>query len=500
MTASEVAPETPTRTAFRPLQAILALGGIQALSMAAGLARTKVLALLLGPAGLGIVGVIDQTISLVTHLGSLSFPFAALTFLSRRRGEGGQGFARLYLAFFKVLLAASLLATVLAIGVALWRTELIAAELAPYRMPLGMGLVGAPALAAASYLRSVLAAVERHHQAALFALLGGLALIGTSYAGVKLGGLTGLYVGNLAVALLMAPLIVRYLRRGGAVPGRGGGEPALRVLGQEPGLVGFCATIHLLSLFSPVAYLIARVAVLSHHGEVEAGLFYAGYGLAVAVRVVLSQANLLYLTPILNQPTSKAERAAAAAEYLRVLVVILMVGALAIALFPREWVLVLYSPRFAEAATFVAAFLLAEAILLLASVYQMLLIGFQDVRAHALIAVAGQVVLAALSLAWVPALGSLGVALAFVAGHGVILLLLLARLHLRHHAAALARPLPLLLVGLGVLAAAGWWAAGAPALGWKLGVYLLVSVGFVSLLTGEERRWLLAPWRRKPTS
>ncbi|HEV2130771.1 MAG TPA: hypothetical protein VGR27_06690, partial [Longimicrobiaceae bacterium] len=432
----------------------------------------------------------------------LSFPFAALTFLSRRRGGGGEGFARLYLAFFKVLLAASLLATVLAVGVALWRTELIAAELAPYRMPLLVGLVGAPALAAASYLRSVLAAVERHHQAALFALLGGLALIGTSYAGVKLGGLVGLYVGNLAVALLMAPLIVRYLRRGGAVPGpgRAGGEPALRVLRGEPGLVGFCATIHLLSLFSPVAYLIARVAVLSHHGEVEAGLFYAGYGLAVAVRVMLSQANLLYLTPILNQPTSKAERAGAAAEYLRVLVVILMVGALAIALFPREWVLVLYSPRFTEAAAFVAAFLLAEAILLLASVYQMLLIGFQDVRAHALIAVAGQVVLAALSLAWVPALGSLGVALAFVAGHGVILLLLLARLHQRHHAPALARPLPLLLAGLGALALAGWWAAGAPALGWKLVVYLLVSAGFISLLTAEERRWLLAPWRRMRSS
>ncbi|HEV2131086.1 MAG TPA: hypothetical protein VGR27_08285, partial [Longimicrobiaceae bacterium] len=96
VTASGVAPETPTRAVFRPLQAILALGGIQALTMAAGLARTKILALLLGPAGLGIVGVIDQTISLVTHLGSLSFPFAAVTFLSRRRGEGGQGFARLY--------------------------------------------------------------------------------------------------------------------------------------------------------------------------------------------------------------------------------------------------------------------------------------------------------------------------------------------------------------------------------------------------------------------
>lgn len=487
--------------AFRPLQAILTLGGIQALTMAAGLARTKVLALLLGPGGLGIAGVIDQTVALVTHLGSLSFPFAALTFLSRRRGEDVESFSRLYLAFFQALLAASLLASALAVGIALWRTSLISAELAPYRLALVAGLAGAPALAAAAFLRSVLAAVERHRQAALFALLGGLALIGTSYAGVVLGGLTGLYLGNLVVAVVTVPLIVRYLRRSGDVAhGRltGVGESALAVLRREPGLVGFCATIHLLSLVSPLAYLVARVAVLEHHGAVEAGLFYAGYGLAIAVRSVLGQANLLYLTPILNRPTAKAERAAAAAEYLRVLVAILMVGALAIVLFPREWVLVLYSPRFAAAAGLVAAFILSEAILLLASVYQMLLIGYDDVRAHALIAVAGQVVLAALSLLWVPALGALGVGLAFIAGHALILVLLLARLRQRHHAQALTRPLGLLLAALATLGAAGWWtAATTPAVGWKLLLYPLLAGGFLLLLTPAERRWLLAPWRRR---
>jgi O-antigen/teichoic acid export membrane protein len=488
---------TPTAPRFQPLQAILTLGGIQALTMGAGLARTKVLALLLGPAGLGMVGVIDQTVALVTHLGSLSFPFAALTYLARRRGERGDGFARLYGAFLKVLLAASVLASAVAIGIALWGTELIAADLAGHRAALVVGLAGAPALAAVAYLRSVLAAVERHQQAALFALLGGVALIGTSYAGVLLGGLPGLYVGNLAVGLVLAPLMATHLRRRGGIGGWTGGASALRVLREEPGLLGFTATIHLLSLFSPLAYLVARVAVLDHHGAVEAGLFHAAYGLAIAMRVVLGQANMLYLTPILNQPTGKAERAAAAADYLRVMVVILVAGALALVLFPREWLLLLYSSRFTGAAAFLAAFVLGEAILLAATVFQMLLIGFGDVRAHALIAVAGQVTLAVLALAWVPALGSLGVALAFVAGHAVILLLLLLRLRQAHDAPALARPLVLLLAALVALGAAGWWAAAAaPAAGWKLALYLLVAAGSLLLLTPAERRWLLAPWRR----
>lgn len=488
------------QAAFRPLQAILALGGIQALTMAAGLARTKVLALLLGPAGLGIAGVIDQTVSLVTHLGSLSFPFAALTFLSRRRGEGPAAFARLYRAFLLALLAASLLATAVTVGIAFWRTSLIAGELVAYRAALIMGLVGAPALAAAAFLRSVLAAVERHHQAALFALVGGVALIVTSYAGVRLGGLTGLYVGNLLVALFMAPLMMRYLRRTGAVTRAKNRESPLAVFRGERGLVEFCATIHLLSLASPAAYLIARVAVLSNHGAVEAGLFYAGYGLAVAVRVVLSQANQLYLTPILNQPTSKAERATAAAEYLRVLMVILIVGALAIVLFPQEWILVLYSSRFAAASATVAAFILGEVILLIAGVYQMLLIGFEDVRAHAFIAVAGQLLLAGLALLWAPAYGSLGVAFAFIVGHALIFLLLLARVRQAHRVARpLARPLKLVLFALATLAIAGWWATGPeqPAIAWRLAVYLGISGVFLSMLAPDERRWLLAPWRSR---
>ena len=73
--ASPDAVDPAPTSSFRPLQAIVALGGIQALTMLAGLARTKVLAVLLGPAGVGIASVIDQVESLVAQLGSLSIPF-----------------------------------------------------------------------------------------------------------------------------------------------------------------------------------------------------------------------------------------------------------------------------------------------------------------------------------------------------------------------------------------------------------------------------------------
>src|SRR4030095_15362040 len=83
-------------SSFRPLQAIVALGGIQALTMLAGLARTKVLAVLLGPAGVGVASVVDQVVSLVAQLGSLSIPFVGLKFLARARDGAADETRRIY--------------------------------------------------------------------------------------------------------------------------------------------------------------------------------------------------------------------------------------------------------------------------------------------------------------------------------------------------------------------------------------------------------------------
>src|SRR5689334_25237166 len=95
---------------FRPLQAILALGGIQAFTMLAGLARTKVLAVLLGPAGVGVGSVIDQAVSLVAQLGSLSIPFVGLKFLARARDEGAGETRDIYDALVLLLVSTSIIA------------------------------------------------------------------------------------------------------------------------------------------------------------------------------------------------------------------------------------------------------------------------------------------------------------------------------------------------------------------------------------------------------
>jgi O-antigen/teichoic acid export membrane protein len=58
------------------LKAILAIGGIQGIAIAIQFARTKVVAVLLGPEGVGVVSTIDQIVQFAAFAVALSLPLA----------------------------------------------------------------------------------------------------------------------------------------------------------------------------------------------------------------------------------------------------------------------------------------------------------------------------------------------------------------------------------------------------------------------------------------
>ena len=481
------------------LEAIVTLGGIQALTMLAGLARTKVLALLLGPGGLGMVSVIDQLVSLITQIGSLSLPFAALKFLSRDGVEEREQFARSYRALVLALLAATASAAGVALVLAAVRPQLLGSDLGPYRAPLVAALLGVPALAAFPMLRNVLASLVRYRESGAFAFGNAVALVATTYVGVRVGGLTGMYLGNLLVGVLSTVAIAIYLWRAYGLRLRVRGESPVKVLRAHPGLVAFSTSMYVLAFTSPTTYLVSRLVVLSHQGMVAVGLLSAAYGVGLALRVVLTQANQQFLTPLVNRRIGVEARAVAVSEYLRVLMVILVAGGMAVVLFPRLWVTLLYSHRFAEAAGYLFAFVMSEIILLVAGVYTALLIGYDDLRGFVALTVVSNLVTIGLTILIVPRLGPFGVGLAFLAGNGVMMVLSMARLATRHAARAAGQAMKYVVAALALLGAAGWWATDphGPPVAWRIVAYVLGSGAFLGLLNPQERRWMLTPWRRR---
>ena len=491
--------ESVPSSSFRPLQAIVALGGIQALTMLAGLARTKVLAVMLGPAGVGIASVVDQVVSLVAQLGSLSIPFVGLKFLARARDDGTEATRRVYVALVVLLVAASVASAAIATGAATLRPSIFGGGLAPYRTALIVALLGVPPFAIAPLLRNAMAALERHRESAVAAFLGAVLTVAGAAIGVRTGGLVGLYVANAVVLIVTIAGMQWYLGRslGLRLTSETGARSATYALRSQPGLTTFAASMYVLALTSPLAYLYARSVLLSTRGAVEAGLVAAAYGIGVSIRLVLNQANGLYLTPLVNRNSPKPERIAAVAEYLRILVVLVVLSTLVFVLFPAQWLSVLYSSRFAGAVPIVGVFVLAEAVLLVAGVYQALLIGFDDISGFLVSTVGGQLLTIALAHWLVASRGGMGVGIAFLAGNGVILVATATRLLRRHAAARALAPLVPLVVALLLTALAGWWVtrAGGPAFGWKVIAYLGASGLAVLFLRPDERRWIIRPWQ-----
>ena len=493
--------ETSTAPSFRPLQAMVALGGIQALTMLAGLVRSKILAVMLGPGGVGVAGVVDQAISLVAQLGSLSMPFVALKFLSRVRDSSNENLRRTYTALLGTVGLCSVLSAAIATTIALWHPGIFGDGLVPYRTTLMAALLGVVPFALAPFYRNVMAALERHRQSALAAFFTAVLTVVGAYVGVRQAGLVGLFVANGVVLAVTVVGMHVYLSRAVGLHIDRSVTPAAatQILRAEPGLTTFAGAMYVLALTSPLAYLLARSTLLSTHGEIDAGLVAAAYGIAVAVRLVLNQANGLYLTPLVNRDTAKADRLAAVAEYLRVLIVLVALALLAIALFPRQWLLLLYSAQFVDAVPFVTLFLLAEGVLLVAGVYQALLIGFDDIPGFLASTVAGQLVIIAMAAVLVPVKGGAGVAVAFLAGNALILAGTATRLARRHGGRTLLRPLVPLSVALGAASIAGWWAPRTDGIAVKVVAYIVAVALALGLLTGDERRWLLRPWTRRAT-
>jgi hypothetical protein len=179
---------------------------------------------------------------------------------------------------------------------------------------------------------------------------------------------------------------------------------------------------------------------------------------------------------------------------MRFLVVLVAGAAFAIALFPRVVLLILYSVRFVGAIRYVTLFVAAESVLLLAGVYQTLLVGFDDIGAHLASTAGGHFVTIALAHSLVPGLGGAGVGLAFLAGNGTILLGTSLRVWRAHAGGNAVAPLIALACGFVAIAGAGWWAAqgSPPRLVWRTAALIAGLALALGLLRPAERRWLFS--------
>lgn len=474
---------------------ILTIGAIQALAIVVGFIRTKLVAVLAGPQGVGIISTIDQVVQAASYFSALSLPFASVRYLSKAHSNGFESFKQTYSNFLKALLILSLTGTTVAAGLVFLRPQLLGPEIEKYNVLLGIALLSLPTMILSGFFMQTLAAAQKPRLSSVLTLITGATLSAASVGGIALGGITGLYVGTGVVGIVLTVATLIYLRKALDLPLYKRGASFYDELKRSPDIIPFAFMAYLGALASSLSLLAARYVTLTNYGEESAGFLQAAIALSLALGMTLNPANGLYLTPIMNRNIAKEDKIKAAVEFEKRLAIIMAIVAMPIVLFPDVMVNILFSSQFVVVAQYVFLFIAAQCILQISGVHQALLIGFDDLKAYSLFTCVGHVSLGLLAWFLIPSLGIFGAGIAFLAAYSCLFGTTLLRLRLKHN---FLMPIPLtllMLYGLAAMLLAGavstkYEAWSGIVIGAKIGIYLLFTVSLLFYLSKRERGFL----------
>jgi PST family polysaccharide transporter len=358
---------------------LVSIGAVQILIMLVALVRSKVLSVLLGPAGFGLVSTIDQTMLSVMQLAHLSLPFTAMKFMARRHGEGHEPFERTYATFLRAIGGLALLAVLIVAGLLSWRPTLFGSDLASSRPLFYLALLGVPALMLNVLFINSLAAAQRGASSAMVNMLVLLALAAASILGVLVDGVRGLYVATVAVGAVTTVATAWYLRSTLGLRPMARGAGLIRELRESPEIISFAMLIYAAMSAYSLTMLATRYFVFDGLGAVGAGHLQALLGIALTVGAVMTPMNGYFLAPFVNRTLPIERKAQAANDFAALIVLLLLVGGVGTALFPRLVLTVLFSSEFAPAAGALYLFVAWQCLYQLVNVYLQLLIGLDDV-------------------------------------------------------------------------------------------------------------------------
>ncbi|HEX7979299.1 MAG TPA: oligosaccharide flippase family protein [Gemmatimonadaceae bacterium] len=474
---------------------IVTIGFIHVLAILGNFIRSKTIAVLLGPAGVGVISNVDQVVQFVSYASACSIPVAAVKYLSKSHSEGSDVFQRTYAALLNTLVVLGVGGALVAIGMLLTTPGVYGAELIPYRTYLLLALPAVPAMSMGGYLVNVFAAAQKPTASSMLVIVTSIVLTVSTCIGIFAGSIAGMYAANTLAQLLLMIGTVLYLRRAFSLHPLDREASIVAEIRRAPSILVFAATLYVSTFAGSFSLVVARRAVLASYGAVEAGLLQSAIAIGLALSMVLNPTNALFLMPMVNRNMAKEEKLHAATEYQKRLLVMLGLATLPIVLFPRLVLTVLYSSRFLGASGYLFYFVLAQCLTLLAGVYSVLIIGFDDIEMNVAINTAGALLMALVSWAFVPKFGIMAVAAGFLI-QGAFLFFFSWAWLAKRHAFRLPRELGMLMLyALTALIVAhvaarahDEWTLGAVVI--KALAAIAFGVGLLAFLTAHERSML----------
>ena len=234
-----------------------------------------------------------------------------------------------------------------------------------------------------------------------------------------------------------------------------------------------------------------------------AGLLHALFAIAIAIDMLLTPVNGFFLTPRLNRNISNLEKISLTIDFQKIQILIMTVIVLPFVIFPELTIFILFSNEFITVAPYLFVFVLAQFIGQMGSVYQSLMIGFDNTKMFSLITCSCWVLFSALSWLLVPQWGYWGIAFGFFISRFLMFYLSISFLKAHYPINIPFRNVLLTLYCTGLIATTGYFASDFTDFEWtnfivKAILYLLSVAGLILFLSTTEKQSLLDITKKIP--
>jgi O-antigen/teichoic acid export membrane protein len=485
------------------LRVMVSVGAAQALILFVALARAKSLSVMLGADGYGVVSTIDQAVVSLVQLGGLSLPLVAMKFMARSHSDGAEAFERTFIAFFRALAALGVLAVLGGYALFVWFPGMFGPDLAALRDFFVLAILAVPAMILNIHFVQTLAAAQLPGESVWLNMLVQGALAVATIAGVWFGGIAGLYGATTGTGIALSVGALVYLHRRLGVDVRRQTPGAIAELRASPAIASYSLLLYVALASYSLAMFLTRYFAFVELGARDAGLLQAILGIALTLAAIPNAMNAHFFAPLVNRRAPVTDKMVAANSFAAKVLVALTIGGVAVALFPRLLLTLLFSTEFVSAAPVLFAFVLWQCLYQLGNVYLQLLVGLDDVGYYAFASVLAY---GGAALLLRPAIGSMGLAgttVAFSVTMAMAMMAAYLRLRVRF-GVTISRPVGLrAILCLGAVAGAGMLfdpmtESTSAGMALRVGYALLVAAFVWITLSADERSLatrLLPRWR-----
>src|SRR5205807_1245515 len=168
-------------------------------------------------------------------------------------------------------------------------------QLAKYRTPVSIALLGIPAMMLLVFLVHVLASRQRPIQSVLLTTISAALFASFGIVGCFLGGISGVYLAVVPISTALVAAIVIYARAKMGLRLHVSPSESNKGIKINREIIGTALANYIAVGCYSGFLLLARYLSITHLSEEAAGLLQAGLAIALSVGAVLGPTNILYL-------------------------------------------------------------------------------------------------------------------------------------------------------------------------------------------------------------